>query len=251
MGGPVKETVLQCVNLWSCWSVNKQNTETWPLPERLLHCKSDLPVDTSKQKTSLPVASIKHLITVQLTHSFVCLLNVFARLRLFQSCPHLVIHTSFSTSQISSIQAVTTSRFTWFDWARHAQSIPQEVCEKLSDITLALTKRCECPDRGNDTGHIRLNDNQRSSSPFIPAWHRITRVCGQVCTRVCEVCVCVRERGKERGKEERRKVWQEAKGTERTIKKEMEMEGKVRRCEVRQRKWEKEGKSGKEEGKID
>lgn len=26
------------------------------------------------------MASIKHLITVQLTHSFVCLLNVFARL---------------------------------------------------------------------------------------------------------------------------------------------------------------------------
>lgn len=191
MGGLVREAALQSLNLWSCWSVNKQNTEIWPVPGRLLYSKSDLPVDTSKQKRSFPVASIKHLITVQLTHSFVCLLNVFVRLLPLPPIPHLVIHSCFpAMSQIPSIKAVTTSRFTWFDWARHAQSILEEVCEKLSDITLALTKRCECPDRGNDTGHIRLNDNQRSSSPFVPAWHWITWVCGQVCTRVCQVCVC-------------------------------------------------------------
>ena len=192
MGGQVRETVLQSANLWSCWNVNKQNTETWPVPGRLLYSKSVLPVDTSKQKRSFPMASIKHLITVQLTHSFVCLLNVFARPLLSKPFPHLAIHSLFpAMSQIFSIKAVTTSRFTWFDWTGHAQSILEEVCEKLSDITLALTKRCECPDRGNDMGHIRLNDSQRSSSPFIPAWHWITWVSGQVCICICEVYVCV------------------------------------------------------------
>lgn len=67
-------------------------TETWPLPGRLQYSKSELPVDTSKQKRSFPMASIKHLITVQLSHSFVCLLNVFAHLLPFPSFPHLVIH---------------------------------------------------------------------------------------------------------------------------------------------------------------
>lgn len=47
------------------------------------------------------MASIKHLITVQLTHSFVCLLNVFARLlpaTLHPALPslHLVIHSPSS-----------------------------------------------------------------------------------------------------------------------------------------------------------
>lgn len=92
MGGLVRETALQSVNLWSCWSVNKQNTETWAAPGRLLYSKSDLPVDTSKQKRSFPMASIKRLITVQLTHSFVCLLNVFALLLPSPSFPHRVIH---------------------------------------------------------------------------------------------------------------------------------------------------------------
>lgn len=42
------------------------------------------------------MASIKHLITVQLTHSFVCLLNVFARLLPSPSSPHFfVIHSLF------------------------------------------------------------------------------------------------------------------------------------------------------------
>lgn len=187
MGGLDRETVLQSVNLWSCWSVNKQHTETWPVLRRMLCSKYDLPLDTSKRKSSFPMASINHLITVQLTHSFVCLLNVFSLLLPSPSSPLLVIHSVFPTmSQIFSTKAVTTSRFTWFDWARHAQSILEEACEKLSGITLALTKRCECPDRGNDTGHIRLNDNQLSSSPFIPAWHWITRVSASV-----RVCLCV------------------------------------------------------------
>lgn len=182
MGGPVKESVLQPVNLWSCWSVNKQNTETRPIPGRLLYSKSDLPVDTSKQKTSFPMASIKHLITVQLTHSFVCLLNVFARL-LFPSilpsfsplsppCHNFSsINTDYKQIHMDSCLVCAGVRF---DWAGHAQSILEEVCEKLSGITLALTKRCECPDRGNDTGHIRLNDNQRTSSPFIATWHNMS-----------------------------------------------------------------------------
>lgn len=102
MGGLVRETALQSVNLGSCWSVNKQNTETWPVPGRLLYSKSDLPVDTSKQKRSFPMASIKHLITVQLTHSFVCLLNVFARL-LPPSFPSFFFFFP-AMSQISSIK---------------------------------------------------------------------------------------------------------------------------------------------------
>lgn len=131
-------------------------------------------------------------------YSFVCLLNVFARLLPFPSFPHSVIHSFFSRHVTKN--AVTTSRFTWFDWAGHAQSILVEVCEKLSNITLALTKRCECPDRGNDTGHIRLNDNQHSSSPFIPAWHWITWVCGQACICVWSVCLISKEWEKEAGK---------------------------------------------------
>lgn len=223
MGGLVRETVLQSENVWSCWNVNKQNTETWPLPGRLLYSKSVLPVDTSKQKRSFPMASIKHLITVQLTHSFVCLLNVFARL-LLSSSPHFWSFISLfpAMSQIFSIKAVTTSRFTWFDWARHAQSILEEVCEKLSGITLALTKRCECPDRGNDTGHIRLNDNQRSSSPFMTLDNMSLWVSARVCR--AHLCVCVwywktewEKEGKRQRKVEEKKVQQRVKDTERPI----------------------------------
>lgn len=105
-------------------------------------------------------------------YSFICLLIKCVCLPPTSppSYSHLQIQSCFpAVSQISSIKATTTSRFTWFDWGGHAQSILEEVCEKLSDITLALTKRCECPDRGNDTGHIKLNDNQRGSSPLLPA----------------------------------------------------------------------------------
>ena len=162
-----------------------------------------LPVDASKQKRCFPMASIKHLITVQLTHSFVCLLNVFAGLLLPPCFPSSGHSSPLSPvmSQIFWIKPVTTSRFPWLDWARRAQSILVELRGKLSDITLALTKWCECPDRGNDTGHIRLNDKPRSSSPFMPALHWITWVCGQVCVCVC-VCVCVTLKdGGERGHE--------------------------------------------------
>lgn len=130
---------------------------------------------------------------------------MFLRLLPFPSFPHSVIHSFFSPHVTKN--AVTTSRFTWFDWARHAQSIPVEVCEKLSNITLALTKRCECPDRANDTGHIRLNDNQHSSSPFIPAWHRITWVCGQACMCVWSVCLILKEWEKEVGKRGKKRWW--------------------------------------------
>lgn len=138
-------------------------------------------------------------------YSFICLL-----IKCVCTPPSLSILTpapfgqSFPFHRHVKIKAATISRFPRFDWARHAQSIPEEVCEKLSNITLALTKRCECPDRGNDTGAIRLNDKQHSSSPFIPAWHWITWVCGEVCGCVC-VCVCVilndRMRRKKVGKE--------------------------------------------------
>lgn len=126
----------------------------------------------------------------------------------FHPFPLLVIHSLFpAMPQISLLEAVTTSRFTCFDWAGHAQSILEEVREKLSDITLALTKRCECPDRGNDTGHIRLNDNQRSSSPFIPAWHWLTWVCGHTCILFVSDIKRQSEwkRRKERGKRRRRR----------------------------------------------
>lgn len=67
------------------------------------------------------------------------------------------------------------------DWARHAQSILRRT---VSDITLALTKQCECSDGGNDTGHIRTNENQHNSPPLMAALHSVTSA--------CYVCVCVK-----------------------------------------------------------
>lgn len=120
------------------------------------------------------MASIKHLITVQLTHSFVCLLNVFARLlpsSFYPSFPPFIW--SFIPFPPQPCQnkrpPLRAHSHALIEPGVLNQSQEQEVCEKLSNITLALTKRCECPDRGNDTGRVRLNDKQCGSSPFMAA----------------------------------------------------------------------------------
>lgn len=138
------------------------------------------------------MASIKHLITVQLTHSFVCLLNVFPR-PLPCSHPTTLPPTSPLVGPVRSPSPhhrvaisqkrprVTRRGLTGLDWARHAQSI---LSRTVSDITLALTKQCECSDGGNDTGHIRTNENQHSSPALMAALHSVTSA--------CYVCVCVK-----------------------------------------------------------